>query len=84
MGRRLLDDQASRRALPGIHAALVESYEADAEVIDPRIAFEVNDPAQRRKLNRDAPHSKQMRRTAQRLRYRPLRLRGWRRWSVSQ
>jgi hypothetical protein len=48
--------------------ALIESYEADAEVIDPRLLFEVADPAKRRKLNAIAPHSKQMRRAAQRLR----------------
>lgn len=53
--------------VPRIHAALIDSYEAESEVIDQRPVIEVADPAKRRKLNRNAPHPRQMRRTAERL-----------------
>lgn len=67
VGRRIALPR-NHATVKGIHAALIESYEADGDIIDPRLLFEVTDPDKCRKLNAAAPHSRQMRRTAQRLR----------------
>lgn len=55
-------------AVPGIHRALIRSHEAEAEEIDPRLRFMDIEPAELAGANRQQSHSKQMARTAARLR----------------
>lgn len=56
-------------AVPGIHAALIADYMRESRVIDPRLKVEAGlDEAEQILLNESAPHSRQCRRMAQRLR----------------
>ena len=56
-------------AVPGLHAALVADYVRESRVIDARLKVEAGlDDAEQLLMNEGAPHSRQMRRMAQRLR----------------
>lgn len=61
-------ESSTAATISGIHDALVQSYDAEAADIDPRLRFMDIEPAELASANRDQPHSIQMARTAQRLR----------------
>lgn len=52
---------------PSVHAALIASYQRDADAGDPRVLFMTDDPAERARLNERSPLVRQARHTAERL-----------------